>query len=194
MSDSTTVSHHNGLGPTLEILEKIYRNPTFPLRTPEMETSLFDQGISRADLWAFATISAIEYGIDMNNIMCDDPTHLAALDTYNYPYDSGTSSSHFHYNIHHGETDCKVPIKYTHNQSSSLVSDSKTEFQVHHWTKCLHSPASRLWTPSLSYRQQRECSRSARQWSRHSQVLQGQFWTEWAGDCGVDGISHPGNV
>ena len=73
-----------------------------------MPASLYNQGISRADLWAFATIAAVEYGINMNNIMCDDPTHLSALDTYNYPYDSGTSSSHYHYNIHYGEADCKV--------------------------------------------------------------------------------------
>ena len=134
-SDTTAVSHHNGLGPTIEILEKIYRDPTFPPRTPEMETSLFDQGISRADLWAFATISAVEYGIDMHNIMCEDPTHLAALDTHNYPYDSGTSSSHFHYNIHYGETECKVLTKYSQTHASSLVSDSKTELQVHNWSK-----------------------------------------------------------
>ena len=108
MYDTSTTSHHNGLMPTLEILEKVYRDPAYPPNTPVMPASLYNQGISRADLWAFATISAVEFGIDMNNIMCDDPTHLSALDTYNYPYDSGTSSSHYHYNIHYGESDCKV--------------------------------------------------------------------------------------
>ena len=110
--DTSPVAHHNGLGPTLEILEQIYKDPTFPPSTPELEISLFNQGISRADLWAFATIASIEYGIDMNNIMCDDPDHLSALDLDNYPYDSSTSSSHYHYNIHYGEDDCKVIRKY----------------------------------------------------------------------------------
>lgn len=88
------ISEHNGLGPTLEILEQVYTDPAFPSRTPVLESSLVDMGISRADLWAFATITAVEYAIDMNNIMCSDSKHLEALDLDNYNYDSHTSSSH----------------------------------------------------------------------------------------------------
>ena len=108
--DTSSVSHNNGLGPTLEILEKMYKDPSFPPRSPVMSLSLFDQGISRADFWAFATISAVEYGIEMNNIMCDDPDHLFALDKDFYSYDtsSGTSGIHRHGSIHQGESDCKV--------------------------------------------------------------------------------------
>ena len=106
--DDSSVSHNNGLGPTLEVLERIYKDPSFPPRSPVMDLSLFDQGISRADFWAFAAISAVEYGIDMNNVMCDDPAHLSALDQDFYSYDSGTSGIHRHGSIHHGEPHCKV--------------------------------------------------------------------------------------
>ena len=106
--NDTNISEHNGLGPTLEILEKVYKEPSFPPSTPILEMSLFNQGVSRADLWAFAAITAVEYAIDMNNVMCRDSTHLEALDIDNYKYDSHTSESHFHFNIHMGEEDCEV--------------------------------------------------------------------------------------
>ena len=107
-ADDSEVSHNNGLGPTLEILEKIYKDPMFPPLSTQLDSSLFDQGISRADFWAFATITAVEYGIDMNNIMCDNPDHLSALNLENYSYNSGTSGIHRHGSIHQGEPDCKV--------------------------------------------------------------------------------------
>ena len=106
--DDSEVSDNNGLGPTMEILEEVYTNPNFPSRSTNLKSSLKDMGVSRADLWAFATIAAVEYAIDMNNIMCSNSSHLEALDADNYNYDSGTSSSHYHYNIHMNEPDCEV--------------------------------------------------------------------------------------
>ena len=38
---------------------------------PVLNVSLRDSGKSRADLWAFATIVATEYGIETNNLLCD---------------------------------------------------------------------------------------------------------------------------
>ena len=38
---------------------------------PPLEISLRDSGKSRADLWAFAAIVAVEYGIETNNMVCN---------------------------------------------------------------------------------------------------------------------------
>ena len=42
------------------------------LRTPNLQTSLYESGKSRADLWAFAAIVAVEFGVETNNGVCDD--------------------------------------------------------------------------------------------------------------------------
>ena len=41
-------------------------------RTPTLQTSLYESGKSRADLWAFAAIVAVEFGVETNNGVCDD--------------------------------------------------------------------------------------------------------------------------
>ena len=43
--------------------------PSF--RTPTLQTSLYESGKSRADLWAFAAIAAVEFGAETNNRICD---------------------------------------------------------------------------------------------------------------------------
>ena len=69
-------TNNNGLGYTVEVLEAIYTDPDFPLNlAPSLPTSLRDSGKSRADLWAYATILAVEYGVQTNNIQCDDPAN-----------------------------------------------------------------------------------------------------------------------
>ena len=40
-------------------------------RTPTLQTSLYESGKSRADLWAFAAIAAVEFGAETNNRICD---------------------------------------------------------------------------------------------------------------------------
>ena len=37
-----------------------------------MNVSLKASGKSRADLWALAAIAAVEFGIETNNMVCDD--------------------------------------------------------------------------------------------------------------------------
>ena len=53
-------------------MEKIYTDPASPFGSPLLRQSLKDSGKSRADLWAFAGIVAVEFGMEMNNIACDD--------------------------------------------------------------------------------------------------------------------------
>ena len=70
-------TNNNGLGYTVEVLEGIYTDPNFPFNlAPALPISLRDSGKSRADLWAYATILAVEYGVQTNNIQCDDPANL----------------------------------------------------------------------------------------------------------------------
>jgi len=65
-------TNNNGLGYTVELLERIYRDPEFPKNlAPSLDISLKDSGKSRADLWALATITAVEYGVETNNMVCD---------------------------------------------------------------------------------------------------------------------------
>ena len=60
---------NNGLSWPLIQLEKVYKDPTYPTGAPSLEQSLFNTGKSRADLWAFAAIVAVEYGIQTTNII-----------------------------------------------------------------------------------------------------------------------------
>ena len=53
------------------ILEEIYRNPRYPAGVRELPTSLFDDGISRADLWAFAGLVGLKYSAFLNNDACN---------------------------------------------------------------------------------------------------------------------------
>ena len=55
------------------MLEEIYKNKDFPANAPSLSVSLRDSGKSRADLWAYATVLAVEYGVETNNRVCDDP-------------------------------------------------------------------------------------------------------------------------
>ena len=65
-------TNNNGLRATVELLEEIYTDPDFPQdRAPYLEVSLKDSGKSRADLWAFAALVAIEYAMETNNMVCD---------------------------------------------------------------------------------------------------------------------------
>ena len=63
---------NNGLGDVVRTLERVYREPNFPYGQPKLGQSLFASGKSRADLWSFAAIVGVEYGMEMNNIACND--------------------------------------------------------------------------------------------------------------------------
>ena len=50
----------------------MYLSIFFPIfRTPNLQTSMYESGKSRADLWAFAAIVAVEFGVETNNGVCD---------------------------------------------------------------------------------------------------------------------------
>jgi hypothetical protein len=75
--------HNNGLNFTVHVLDAIYTNRAFPRKTPPLPISLQQSGKSRADLWAFAVLVAVEFSIEMNNIVCDNPEALAPGTGYN---------------------------------------------------------------------------------------------------------------
>lgn len=68
------LTNNNGFTATVELLEAIYTNPAFPLKTPVLNGSLQSTGKSRADLWALAALVAVESTIDLNNLACDNPS------------------------------------------------------------------------------------------------------------------------
>ena len=65
-------SDNNGLGPIVRELELVYRETDYPTLAPKLGQSLFESGKSRADLWAYAAIVGVEYGIETNNLACDN--------------------------------------------------------------------------------------------------------------------------
>lgn len=64
-------SDNNDLAVTAESLERIYTTIDWPPKTPSLEKSLKESGISRADLWAFAANVALERAIERANYACD---------------------------------------------------------------------------------------------------------------------------
>ena len=64
-------SNNNGLEDAVALLERIYTEPDFPEgHAPSLSVSLRDSGKSRADLWAFSAIAAVEYTTETNNKVC----------------------------------------------------------------------------------------------------------------------------
>jgi len=61
---------NNGMQAVSDLLEAIYMWPDFPSKTPALQVSLQQSGKSRADLWALAAMTAVEFGIATNNMMC----------------------------------------------------------------------------------------------------------------------------
>ena len=70
------IGNNNGLGHSAWVLEQIYTDPAFPnsvtgfTHTPNLDVSLKASGKSRADLWAFAALTAVEYTIESHNLVC----------------------------------------------------------------------------------------------------------------------------
>merc|ERR1719483_870915 len=62
---------NNGLGDTVRNLERFYTETTF-LGGASLTTSPMELGWSRADLWAFSSMMAVEFGVLANNLICDD--------------------------------------------------------------------------------------------------------------------------
>jgi hypothetical protein len=79
--DDVHQTNNNGLGPIVRPLEDIYR--TVCSNGPQcLGKSLFDSGKSRADLWAFAAIVAVEYGMEINKVAC---SNILDSRVYNLP-------------------------------------------------------------------------------------------------------------
>ena len=55
---------------------KIYTNTTWPPGAPFLTKSLKSNGKSRADLWAFAALVALERSIERANYACDHDYHV----------------------------------------------------------------------------------------------------------------------
>ena len=71
--EDLTVSDNNGLELTAKVLEAIYIDPKYPSGTPKLDKSLRELGKSRADLWSLAAITAVEFGVENNNLACEGP-------------------------------------------------------------------------------------------------------------------------
>jgi len=70
-----TGGDNNGMQAVSDILEGIYISADYPTKTPKLEVSLRDSGKSRADLWALAAMTAVEYGITTTNMRCRNETN-----------------------------------------------------------------------------------------------------------------------
>ena len=71
--EDLTVSDNNGLEYVVQVLEAVYTDPKYPTGAPTLQKSLKETGKSRADLWALATIAAVEFGVETNNLGCQGP-------------------------------------------------------------------------------------------------------------------------
>jgi len=67
--------HSNGLGGTVAVLEAIYDDAQYPAGAAVLEHAPKELGISRADLWAYAAIVAVEVALEKNNEACRKPTN-----------------------------------------------------------------------------------------------------------------------
>ena len=65
-------TNNKGLEEIVDLFERIYKDPSYPFNVPAMSESLFESGKSRADLWSYAAIVAVEFSMEVNNIACKD--------------------------------------------------------------------------------------------------------------------------
>merc|ERR1719266_1323480 len=91
---------NNGLGKTVRDLEQIYTIANFPWGAPALTSSPQELGWSRADLWAFSSFMAVEFGVVVNNMKCDEGNDV-----------QNRGSSWFGCSHHLGDPDCKVNIE-----------------------------------------------------------------------------------
>ena len=87
LDEDGNLEDNNGLQYTVAILEKVYTDRKYPKNAPALKQSPKDLGISRADLWAFAGLVALdEFQIKTKsfchyqnkwsfNFTCGDPNH-----------------------------------------------------------------------------------------------------------------------
>ena len=73
--DIPTHGDNNALQSTVYVLELIYTNASWPEGSPKLPQSLRDSGKSRADLWQFAGLIALEQALERANRACDLDFH-----------------------------------------------------------------------------------------------------------------------
>ena len=69
--DPVNSTDNNGLGTIVEVLELIYTTVDWPFREASLAGSLQQLGKSRADLWQFAGLVALERALERANRACD---------------------------------------------------------------------------------------------------------------------------
>ena len=79
------LEHNNGLQYTIAVLEKLYQEPDFPFNAPTFPKSLKDMGISRADLWSYATMIALNEFFKQTQAQCSNPKRSYATTCDQYP-------------------------------------------------------------------------------------------------------------
>ena len=65
---------NNGLLSTVDILEEVYTDNTFPYKSEKQlddEQTMKEKEYSRADLWAFAAMVGFKHGVKQNNLACE---------------------------------------------------------------------------------------------------------------------------
>jgi hypothetical protein len=70
VDQNVNITDNNGLSAIVEKLERIYTSTNQPWNSPTLRQSLRDSGKSRADLWAYASMVAVEYGTLRSNMAC----------------------------------------------------------------------------------------------------------------------------
>ena len=119
------LEHNNGLQFTVAVLEKLYTEVDFPkhkmFKNFKLEKSPKDLGISRADLWAFAGLVALDEFQQKTKSFCDwdEHGHTCGLTQCYSPFDSEKFQSMFQT----GRTDC-IP-KAGASQKHQYLSDKK---------------------------------------------------------------------
>ena len=114
---------NNGLGDTVRTLERFYTEANDFLGGPSLIASPMDLGWSRADLWAFSSMMAVEFGVLANNLICDD---VKLSET--------RGSSWFGCNHHVGDADCKVnferPFQFQTGRSDCTEFDQEFPYKA----------------------------------------------------------------
>ena len=83
---------NRGLDGAAIALEMIYTTLDWPFQNPSLEVSLYQSGKSRADLWQFAGLVALEVGLERANRACDLDYHARQQVKIRIYYSKGNRS------------------------------------------------------------------------------------------------------
>lgn len=124
---NVNVTDNNGLEEVVANLEQMYTDPNYPQRAPVLRQSLRASGKSRADLWAYASMVGVEYGIQINNLACNDSKDERVRQP-TCVHDPGAEDCYVNpprpFQFQHGRADCTDYV----NETVSYI----TEKEEHH--------------------------------------------------------------